>query len=283
MARILGLCEQLKLDKCPVQSAAAGDTVVEHGPKAGNKAARLELLSGASGMPNVVVFYPDEARGLGAKEIDDSFVGMHIKLAQQLLYGGGEKKISSIAVQLDKSANTPAAKARLNALIAEKKLPLEVRDLNEINPSFMQIIGYFQTMFAFLGLVLGIIVLFAVANTMGMSVMERTNEIGTARAMGIRRGGIRRLFLIEGAILGILGASSGILLSWIMSYWINSADITYTPPGNATPVPLYLMTQGNQALLTGVWIALVIISTIASIIPANRAAKMKVVDALRHV
>lgn len=281
LARILGLCKPLKIKNCPVQPGTAGDTVVVHGAK--TSAPRLELLSGSSGMPNVVVFYVDDARAMGAKELDDAFVSMHLNLAQQLLFGGGEKKVSAIAIQLIKTEDIPAAKSRLNALIAERKLPLEVRDFREINPQFMQVIAYFEAMFAFLGLVLGIIVLFTVANTMGMSVMERTNEIGTARAMGVRRSGIHRLFLVEGCILGVLGATGGILLAWVFTVVINGAGITWTPPSNANPVPLYLMEHGNEALLTGVWIVLVIISTIASMIPANRAAKMKVVDALRHV
>jgi len=114
-------------------------------------------------------------------------------------------------------------------------------------------------------------------------VMERTNEIGTARAMGVRRGGIHRQFLLEGALLGALGASLGVVLGIVASYVVNQAGITYTPPGNASSVSLFLVTKGNEALLAGIWLTLLVISTLASLVPANRAAKMKVVDALRHV
>jgi putative ABC transport system permease protein len=48
-------------------------------------------------------------------------------------------------------------------------------------------------------------VLFTVTNAMGMSVVERTGEIGTSRAMGVRRHGIRKQFLAEGGLLGVMG------------------------------------------------------------------------------
>jgi putative ABC transport system permease protein len=130
---------------------------------------------------------------------------------------------------------------------------------------------------------MGVIVLFTVANTMSMSVMERTNEIGTARAMGTRRSRIRWQFLIEGAMLGIAGATLGFLLASVLAAFINGAGLTWTPPGQAAPVPLRLLTGGVAPLLLGTWLGLVLMATIAALVPANRGARMPVVDALRHV
>jgi hypothetical protein len=56
-------------------------------------------------------------------------------------------------------------------------------------------------------------VLFTVGNTMSTAVIERTVEIGTLRAMGLRRGGIRRLFVCEGLLLGLVGAALGVLIA----------------------------------------------------------------------
>ena len=69
----------------------------------------------------------------------------------------------------------------------------------------------------------------------------------------------------------------------MLTYGINHAGITYTMPISASPIPLYLMDDHISGLLCGVWLALVLIAIVASIVPANRAARMKVVDALRHV
>lgn len=277
LARILGLCKPLKIADCPAPPAP--DTFISNE----SVPPRLELLSGASGAPNVVAFYVNRAQSQGAKEMDDNYVGMHLALAQQLLYGGGERKVSSVVVQLKRSEDMARARARLDALFAEHKLALEVRDFKELSPTFNQITSALQGLFAFVSVILGIIVLFTIANTVGMSVMERTNEIGTGRAMGVRRNGIRRQFLLEGAILGVIGATSGTLLAIVLTFGINHAGITYHMPISTSPIPLYLMTDHINGLLCGVWLALVLIAIIASIIPANHAARMKVVDALRYV
>jgi len=141
----------------------------------------------------------------------------------------------------------------------------------------------FSAIFLFIALIMGVIVLFTVVNTMGMSVVERTSEIGTARAMGLRRGGVRRLFIVEGAILGAFGATAGVCAGQILGISFNRTASTWTPPGQAAPVPLEVLTSHVGGLLLGVWLGLVVMATIAAVVPANRAARLKVVDALRHV
>jgi len=128
-----------------------------------------------------------------------------------------------------------------------------------------------------------VIVLFAVVNTMTMNVMERTNEIGTIRAMGVRRRGIRWQFIAEGALLGAIGATAGLVLAIVVAALVNRAGVTWLPPGNANPIPLRLELMGAARLIVETWLGLVLIATLAALIPANRAAKLPVVDALRHV
>jgi putative ABC transport system permease protein len=262
LARILGLC------------TPDGDC---------RPAPRLDLLSGSSGAPNVVSMVVNRAQSQGPREIDDSYVGMHIALAQQLLYGRGERMANSIVIQLRRTEDLAQARGRLERLIAEHGLDLEVRDFRELSPFLNQVLTMLRTLFAFVSTILAIIVLFTIANTMGMSVMERVNEVGTARAMGVRRSGIRRQFLIEGAMVGAAGASAGVVLAIATTVAINHAGITYHMPVSASPIPLYLMDENVSGLRAGVWLALVAIAVAASIIPANRAAGMKVIDALRHV
>ncbi len=83
-------------------------------------------------------------------------------------------------------------------------------------------------------------------------------------------------------MLGVIGATAGVLLASVLAGWFNHANIMYTPPGQASAVPIRLLT-GDYVLLAQVWISLVLVATIGSLIPANRAARMPVVDALRHV
>ncbi len=302
LAGILGLCEPLKLGDCPKQPAGEQDSadgataqrrdfsaLTEESkpvsfPAESGSVPRLDLLAAtANGAPNVVNFYVDKAIKQGIKEYDDAFVIMNFKLAQQLLYGRGERKAVSIVVQLNRTEDIPLARARLEKLIKEKGLDLETKELTELQPFYTQAVGMFKAIFSFISVVMAVIVIFTVVNTMSMSVMERTNEIGTLRAMGVKKKGIALQFMLEGIILGVIGATVGILLGSVAAELVNHSGMTWHPPGQAYPTPLVLRTTGVGYLLLGIWIGLGAMSALAAWIPAKRAAHMKIVDALGHV
>ncbi len=94
---------------------------------------------------------------------------------------------------------------------------------------------------------------------------------------------MRRLFVLEGTLLGAFGASVGVLLGQVIAVLFNHTGAMWTPPGQAAPSPLEVLTSGMQPLLIGAWLLLMVIATLAAVVPANRAARLKVVDALRHV
>jgi putative ABC transport system permease protein len=299
VARMLGLCEPLHVPNCPAPEVRPppsgtappldpGLADLAHDEQANQPAAgsgpRIDLLAAtANGAPNIVSLDVAGVDTQTVKELDDNYVAMPLKLAQQLVYGRGEHKVTGIVLQLHHTADVPAARARLLAIIAERHLPLEVRDFRELNPFFVQVVGMFSLIFVFLSLIMVIIVLFAVVNTMTMNVMERTAEIGTVRAMGERRGTIRRQFLAEGAVLGALGASLGVVLAFIVIALLDQGGVKWTPPGNTDPIPFLLPWPTRPLLLLGTWLGLVLVATLATLPPANRAAKSRIVDALRHV
>jgi putative ABC transport system permease protein len=300
LARVLGLCQRLALADCPSRPPSSDDAGPDAAapdelgalaqrdrdarPDSGDGGMpRLDLLAATSGgAPNVLSLYVGKAEPQGVKELDDSVVVMHLALAQQLLYGRGEHKAVAIVLQLRRSEDIPAARTRLLELFRARGLDLEVRDFTELQPQYKQVVGLFGAIFSFIAVIMGVIVLFTVVNTMSMSVMERTTEIGTARAIGVRRHGIRRQFLIEGWLLGLIGATVGLILSFAIAVLVNRAGLTWTPPGQAAAIPLRLLISG-PTLLASVWLGLVATATIAALIPANRAARLPVVDALRHV
>jgi putative ABC transport system permease protein len=300
MARILGLCEKLHLSDCPHLPQAAAEpgkeAVIAHdlvdlarqdteGAKPpGDDQPRLDLLAAtANGAPNVVSVSVARADFQGMKEADDAFVWLNLSLAQQLLYGRSEHRVNSIVLQLHRSEDIEAARRRLQSLIAERHLDLEVRDYGELTPFYRQAVGMFHSIFGFIALIMGVIVLFTVVNTMSMSVMERVNEIGTIRAMGVRRSGIRHQFVVEGWLLGAIGATLGVGVAAILAYLVNHSGMMWTPPGNALAIPLNVRFAGAWDLIFGAWFGLIVMATLAALVPANRAARMKVVDALRHV
>ncbi len=297
LARILGLCAELKLANCPAPPATDEAAIGPASADISALAARdrgqeteadgmpqIDLLAAtANGAPNIVRLSVSGAEPQGVKELDDNYVAMHLALAQQLVYGRGEHKVTGIVLQLHRSEDMGPARARLEGLIAEHKLDLEVRDFGELNPFYGQVVRLFGAIFLFIALVMGVIVLFAVVNTMTMNVMERTNEIGTIRALGLRRGVIRRQFVAEGLILGAIGATAGVVLAILVALAINHAGFTWTPPGNANAIPLRVGLDGRPVLILGTWFVLVLVATLAALFPANRAARLPVVDALRHV
>lgn len=301
LARILGLCGPLGLQGCPSipTAEAATDTATPPAPneslselaardsgtsESTSTAPHIELLAAtAGGAPNVVTLTVGGAEPQGVKELDDNYIAMPVALAQQLVYGRGEHKVTGIVLQLHRSEDMPTARARLMTLFRDNHLDLDVRDFGELTPFYGQAVRLFSAIFLFIALVMGVIVLFAVVNTMTMNVMERTNEIGTVRAMGVRRSGIRSQFIAEGLLIGAIGATAGAALAFLIAALVNHNGLTWVPPGNANPVPLHVAVSSSPSLVIAAWIGLVLIATIAALVPANSAARLSVVDALRHV
>ena len=111
----------------------------------------------------------------------------------------------------------------------------------------------------------------------------RTVEIGTLRAMGLRRAGIRKLFLCEGFLLGLLGAALGVVIALALAATINHGGLTWTPPGRVNPVPLQIRVWGETSLIAGTAVGLLLVALASAWWPARRAARLNVVEALRHV
>ncbi len=299
LARVLGLCAPLGLPGCPPLRATEAPSPAQPQKRDLAELARrdsgdagagsgqmpqIDLLAAtAGGAPNVVSLEVRGGEPQGVKELDDNFIAMHLSLAQQLVYGRGEHKATGIVLQLRRSEDLPAARARLATLFKQNHLDLDVRDFGELSPFYGQVVKMFSSIFLFIAMVMGVIVLFAVINTMTMNVMERTNEIGTVRAMGVRRAGIRAQFTIEGALIGAIGATVGAALAYAIAALINHAGLSWVPPGNVNEVPLQLDVAGRPLLVAAAWLGLSIVATLAALLPANRASRLPVVDALRHV
>lgn len=301
VARVLQLCEALKIERCPKpekEQKADGEALPEdiaqlsllETPAAsattGAGATKIEVLVvNARGAPNVASLEVIRAEEQGVKELDEVSLIMHLAKLQGLVYGKMAPKVTSIMLQLRHSNQIPAARARLEPVLASfsASQPLAVLDFRELNPFFVQTMLMFDTIFGFVFLLIGGIVLFTVSNTMNTTVVERTVEIGTLRAMGLRRAGIRRLFMTEGALLGLSGALLGVVLALALSVAINQIGMLWLPPGNVELVPFTVTVWGENGMIIGTTLGLVCIAILSAWWPAHRAARLDVVEALRHV
>jgi putative ABC transport system permease protein len=118
-----------------------------------------------------------------------------------------------------------------------------------------------------------------IINTMVMSILERTREIGIMKAIGASHADIRRIFLIEASSIGVLGGIAGVAIGWVVGRIIN-AGANY-----------YIVSQGGAAgnffslpfwLVAGAIAFSVLVSLIAGSYPAARAARLDPIQALRH-
>ena len=301
VARVLRLCAPLHVPDCPSPTAKPAPTGAElpadvailtarEGPTAGSEVAndgtRVELLAAtASGAPNVARLRVVKAEGQGIKELDDIYVSLHLAQAQRLLYGSAAPQATAIALQLHHTGDMPAARARLEELLSTslKGTPLAVYDFQTLHPYYGQTVGLFTAIFGFIAVLIGAIVLFTVGNTMNAAVVERTVEIGTLRAIGLRRSGIRRLFVCEGILIGVLGAALGVTVALILAGLINHSGLTWTPPGRIEPIHLHVRVWGEVRMLVDTALGLTVVAVISAWWPARRASRLQVVEALRHV
>jgi putative ABC transport system permease protein len=303
LGRVLQLCDALGIPRCTAPSskrapAQAGAPVLpddvaqlsrqEEPPAAlapPGRGRRIELLASSTrGSPNVMSVEATRAESQGFKELDDVYVLLHLAQAQRLVYGKEAPKVTAIMVQLKHTGQLPAAQARLQALLAEHfpGQPLAVLSFEALNPYYVQSIKMLDTIFGFMFILIGGIVLFTVANTMNTAVVERTIEIGTLRALGLRRDGIRRMFLVEGALLGALGAALGAGAAVLIASIVNRMGLTWVPPGIALDLSLTLRVWDETAMIATTSGGLALLATLSAWWPAYRAAKTSVVDALRH-
>jgi putative ABC transport system permease protein len=120
-----------------------------------------------------------------------------------------------------------------------------------------------------------------ITNTMVMSVLERTREIGVMKAVGARDSHVQLIFLVEGALIGAVGGGLGLFLSWLASF-----------PGDRIARSL-MEKQGEikveeSLFVFPVWLVLgvplfaALVTTLAAVYPARKAARVNPIAALRH-
>lgn len=208
---------------------------------------------------------------------DDVFLRMPLALAQQLLHVTGAHRW---VVLLKDTAQTQDVLTRLRNQYGNK-VELEFVPWSDLADFYNKTAKLFSAQINVVWLVIALIIVVSISNTFLMNVIERTGEIGTLLALGQRQQKILRLFISEGVLLGCIGGAGGALIGWLLAELISAIGIPMPPaPGMDFPVQGKIMVTWSIA---AVGLLLGVAATIAaSVYPARKAARLNIVDALRH-
>jgi putative ABC transport system permease protein len=215
---------------------------------------------------------------IGVEELKDKVMEVPFKFAQALYDTKGADRI---AILLDRLEYTEPFRGRLLKAFQERGFDLEIQSWKELSQWYREVKNMFDVIFLFLFIIVFVIVVMSVTNTMSMSVIERTREIGTLRALGLKRRGVLSLFAVESSLLGFCGVIGGLCLYFLGWQWVRFVRPTWVPPRISMRVPIMIEVVPEYMVYT--FLFLMVLCMIASLIPARRAALQNVVDALGHV
>lgn len=242
----------------------AGDAVIgrllakDLGLRTGSKM-RIEADDGRSALLTIAGIFE-----LGVRELDQRYVYLDLKQAQSLLdLPGG---VTLIDVTVD---NIFAAE--LEAQRIQKLTGMKAESWIETNAQLMNALSSQRFSTTVITVFVALSVAFGIASVLAISVTQRTREIGILRAMGIRQHQMLRVFLVQGALLGMAGSAVGAVAGTGLVWAFN----TFGPKLFYIPLsPVLIPITMVFAAFTGV---------LAASIPAWRAARLNPVEAIRYV
>jgi putative ABC transport system permease protein len=180
-----------------------------------------------------------------------------------------------ITVRVDHEDHVKEVQERINAMGLETYSLVEILDQVRFN---VLIITFATTFVALVALVVAGL---GITNTMLMSVLERTHEIGVMKAVGARDSYVQVLFLVEGTLIGLVGGSLGLLLSWLVSF--PGDRVARSLAEKQTPIRLEESLFVFPWWITlGVPLFVSLLTMAAAVYPARRAARINPITALRH-
>ncbi|EWM16699.1 ABC transporter permease [Kutzneria sp. 744] len=233
----------IALNKSAVGTAKLGDQLLVSTPDA-NKMLKLVAIYDANELGDGLVTL-DTFAAIAPKVI--GYTQVLVKMKPGVSVGDGQNA-------MDK-ATANVAVAEVNSAAATKE---------QLNA---QIDSLLALMWALIGLAV-VIALFGIANTLGLSVLERTRESALLRALGLTKGQLRFMLVIESVLMGVMGALMGVVLggafAWVLIQAISSPDLQ-----------LGLAIPGGQ--LGVLLLAAILAAVVAALMPARRAARTSIV------
>lgn len=234
------------------------------------------MAASINGQMNAVDARVLQIEDTASEALNNRYLFMPLELAQGLYDTEG---VSCVRLLLKKNEDTDAVVAAMRASFPESGW--EVIPWYEVSKLYLRTKRMFDIIFGLVFAIITTIVTMSVLNTIGMAVVERTREIGTLRALGLKRPGVVKLFGTESALLGIIGATVGLVLTLAFALTVAGVQPTWEPPVTAREIVWEIRIL--PLTLAATFVVLVLFTALAAIAPARRAAKQGIVDCLGHV
>lgn len=234
------------------------------------------LVSAAGGALNTVDLEVVGVFQSFSKDFDARAVRIPLSVAQALLDTAG---VNTLVLSLKETGATDSVVNRLRQSLDPGYF--EVMPWHELSDFYGKTVDLYERQFGVLRLIILVMVLLSVANSVNMAVMERVGELGTIMALGNRRRFVFRLIVAESALLGLAGSLLGVGVGIAAAAIVSAVGIPMPPPPNAD----LGFTAGIEIVPREVLAACAIgmaATVTASLLPAWRATRTPVVDALRQ-
>ncbi len=207
------------------------------------------------------------------------FVLANLKKIQNLLNVG--ESADTIVVMLDSTLNMPAAEPAIKEIC--RTMGLEYKRWDELAVFFESVKDMFNMNILILTIIIIAILIFIIANTMSMNLLERTREIGTIRALGTTRIKVAGIFLAESALIGAIGSFAGIIAGLIIAFAVNLSGGIYHKPSSAASNGYTTFIEPELSGLIMYFVIFIAAAVLSAVSTAGKAAKTDISEALRSV
>ncbi|MCC6129635.1 MAG: ABC transporter permease [Acidobacteria bacterium] len=257
-ARLIEGTYELAGDEALIGVELAKDFGLETGDKV-----RLTTAGGKS-----EVFLIKGVFDVGNKDLNERWVFVPIRAAQTLLdLTGGISSIEVKVREIFDAEDVAQELGRVTGLSAESWMKLNTQLLIGLRSQSAS--SVMIQVFVIVAVALGI------TSVLVVSVVQKSREIGILKAMGTTTGRVTRIFLLEGAILGLAGSALGLMIGSGLALFF--ASLAKNPDGSATfPVALTLVLFARSALVATT------VGLLAAVIPARRAAQLDPAEVIRY-
>ena len=187
--------------------------------------------------------------------------------------GKGGKTYSMLTVKVSSAGKVEQVQEAI------KKLGLRTYSILDATKSLRRFFAIFDMFLGIFGSLALAVASLAIVNTLVMAVLERRREIGVMKALGADDGDVKKLFFTEAGAMGIIGGALGVGLGWLIGRVINFGTTIYLQRQNLPPENVWLVPWW---LIGGAITFAVVVSLIAALYPASRAAKLDPIQALRY-